>query len=158
MPIRNSPCELQEVRCGVADANDNACKAYTGGLNLTDSFDASLDVLWALEQTNTAWMAVGPSETSAGPHMYEWRPMRGDCVILLETAPRSLLATGGRWLKTSYHAACLAQRSNLVLACPPDRAMDLPPPLQRLIGYAMPGPVCHPPCTPCGLSLLLTVA
>ena len=75
MPIRNLPWELQEVRCGVADANYDTYYDYKGCLNLTDSFDASLDVLWALEQTNTAWMAVGPFETAAGPQMYEWRPI-----------------------------------------------------------------------------------
>jgi hypothetical protein len=50
---------------------------------------------------------------------------------------------GTRAMRMSYHAAYLKQRQNMYLACPPSDALLLPPHIQRLIGYSMPGPVLN---------------
>merc|ERR1712093_646803 len=45
-----------------------------------------------------------------------------------------------RWgLNIDYNLASLRTEENMYLACPPTVAATLPPELQRLVGYTMPG-------------------
>lgn len=70
---------------------------------------------------------------------------KGDVVVFTgdtqHTLPTSALPSA--WLSASYHCAYLSQRENQFLGCPPEKAVQLPPHVARLIGYCKPGQVLN---------------
>ena len=81
-----------------------------------------------------------------------WRGRPGEvCVFLGSTLHRQLPAAAVSscplfpppLLTASYHTAYLRQRADLYLQYPPSTAIDLPPYIQRLLGYGMHAPVLN---------------
>eukprot|EP00729_Bicosta_minor_P009399 gene9399-27967_t len=99
--------------------------------------DQHLEVLWLLEE-NVAVAADdgGNSVAVVGPGS---GPASGGDTQ--HTLPTSALPSA--WLSASYHCAYLSQRENQFLGCPPEKAVQLPPHVARLIGYCKPGQVLN---------------
>jgi ectoine hydroxylase-related dioxygenase (phytanoyl-CoA dioxygenase family) len=141
------------------------------GFKLRTKLDEVLEVVWAMEdapleandssidsirlirgshrwsklQDRSLGLTLAAGADTAD--MFEWRGERGEVLVFLSNTFHKYTppppSTHGRLLWTSYHAAYLRQRTNMYTICPPNQAVALPPYMQRLIGYSMPGPVLN---------------
>ena len=74
----------------------------------------------------------------------EWKAgKQGQALVFLGSTLHNRAPMGGAALSVGYHAAYLSQRDNLYLAAPPASAKSFPVAIQRLLGYAMPGPILN---------------
>lgn len=145
----------------IRSADHNTC-----GFKLRTKLDKVLEVVWAMNGSECDQFAMDKIRLIRGSHMwselqdrsmgsssdcerddvFEWEGRPGEVLVFLSDTYHqyvSPVSSVRRFLWTSYHAAYLRQRCNMYTICPPAEAVTLPPFMQRLIGYSMPGPVLN---------------